>query len=108
MLADVCDDDELRHGLRREGLMGSLFSWIQKTGFALSFFGAGLVLSFIGFDAAQGGRQPAPALLGMRISLAASTAVWSIAALWLLAYYPISKACAYRTRDVLEARRGTV
>jgi GPH family glycoside/pentoside/hexuronide:cation symporter len=108
MLADVCDDDELRHGLRREGLMGSLFSWIQKTGFALSFFGAGLVLSFIGFDAAQGGRQTVSALLGMRVALAASTAVWSIAALWLLAYYPITKARAYATRDALEARRGTV
>jgi GPH family glycoside/pentoside/hexuronide:cation symporter len=34
MLADICDDDELRHGFRREGTFGALFSWVQKTGYS--------------------------------------------------------------------------
>jgi glycoside/pentoside/hexuronide:cation symporter, GPH family len=106
MLADVCDDDELRHGMRREGLMGSLFSWIQKTGFALAFFGAGIVLSLTGFNASLGGMQAPSTILGMRLTLAISTAVWSVIAIWLLAYYPLTKARAYEIRDELEARRG--
>lgn len=107
MLADVCDDDELRHGLRREGMLGSFFSWIQKTGFALAFFGAGLALNLVGFDAARGGAQTPGTLLGMRLTLAVSTGVWAVIALALLAFYPLSKERAYATRDALEARRGS-
>jgi GPH family glycoside/pentoside/hexuronide:cation symporter len=108
MLADVCDEDELEHNLRREGLLGSLFSWIQKTGSALAFFGAGIVLNAIGFDQSLKGMQADSTILGMRLTLTLSTAVWSIAAIVLLLYYPISKERAYATRDALEARRGTV
>jgi len=108
MLADVCDDDELHHGMRREGLMGSLFSWIQKTGYALAFFGAGIVLNLTGFNASLGGMQSASTILGMRLTLAISTAAWSIIAIWLLAYYPLTKVRAYEIRDALEARRGVI
>jgi GPH family glycoside/pentoside/hexuronide:cation symporter len=107
MLADVCDDDELQHGLRREGLLGSLFSWIQKTGYALAFFGAGVVLNLTGFNASLGGMQSETTILGMRMTLAVSTALWSVIAIWLLAYYPLTKARAYEIRDELEARRGS-
>lgn len=108
MLADVCDDDELRHGLRREGMIGALFSWIQKNGYALAFFGAGVTLNLTGFDAALGGAQTAGAITGMRLVLAVSTAVWAVIALVLLVFYPLSKQRAYEIRDALEARRGTV
>jgi glycoside/pentoside/hexuronide:cation symporter, GPH family len=106
MLADVCDDDELRHGLRREGVLGSLFSWIRKTGYALAFFGAGVALNIVGFDAALGGAQKPESILGMRLMLAVSTVVWAIVAVGLLALYPLSKQRAYEIRDQLEARRG--
>ncbi|MEO6004826.1 MAG: MFS transporter [Opitutus sp.] len=106
MLADVCDDDELRHGLRREGMLGSLFSWIQKSGYALAFFGAGLALNLVGFNAGLGGGQSADTFLGMRLMLSVSTVIWAIVALFLLAFYPLSKARAYEIRDELEARRG--
>ena len=108
MLADVCDEDEMQHGMRREGMLGSLFSWIQKTGFALAFFGAGLVLNLIGFNASLGGMQADSTILGMRLTLAVSTALWSLVAIWLLRYYPLTKARAYEIRDALEARRGSV
>ena len=108
MLADVCDDDELRHGMRREGMLGSLFSWVQKTGYALAYFGSGLALNLVGFDAVLGGAQPAGTILGMRLMLAGSITVWSIAAIGLLSFYPLSQRRAYEIRDELEARRGRV
>jgi GPH family glycoside/pentoside/hexuronide:cation symporter len=107
MLADVCDDDELRHGLRREGMIGALFSWIQKTGFALAYLGSGLVLNFVGFSAAAGGTQLPRAITGMRLTLAGSITLWSVFAIALLAFYPLSKRRAYEIRDELEQRRGT-
>jgi len=108
MLADVCDDDELRHGLRREGMLGSLFSWIQKTGYALAFFGGGLALKLVHFDANLHGAQTSGAILGMRLILAVSTGVWAVIAIVLLCYYPLSKKSAYATRDALESRRGAL
>jgi len=106
MLADVCDDDELRHGLRREGMIGALYSWIQKTGFALAYLGSGLALNFVGFHAAAGGAQSPEAINGMRLILAGSITLWSVAAIALLANYPLSKHRAYEIRDELERRRG--
>jgi GPH family glycoside/pentoside/hexuronide:cation symporter len=108
MLADVCDDDELRHGLRREGMIGSLFSWIQKTGFALAYLGSGLALNFVGFKAGLGGAQLPEAITGMRLILAGSITLWSVFAIGLLVFYPLSKRRAYEIRDELEKRRGSV
>lgn len=108
MFADVCDDDELRHGQRREGTFGAIFSWVQKTGYSLSFFGMGLALVWSGFDSELGGNQTPEAILSLRWIFTGSTAVWALSALALLAFYPLSKAKMYQIRDALEARRGKV
>jgi glycoside/pentoside/hexuronide:cation symporter, GPH family len=106
MLADICDEDELRHGMRREGTFGSMFTWVQKFGYSAAFFGAMLSLKWVGFDAALGGAQSEGTILGMRLMLAVPTAIWALAALALLALYPLSRERAYAVRDQLEARRG--
>lgn len=108
MLADVCDDDELRHGLRREGTFGSIFTWVQKLGYSGAFFGAMLSLKWTGFDAALGGAQSPDTILGMRLTLAVPTAIWAITALALLAAYPLTRQRMYAIREELERRRGTV
>ncbi len=36
MLADVCDDDELHSGQRREGTFGAIYNWIVKLGIAVA------------------------------------------------------------------------
>ena len=32
MIADVCDQDELKTGERREGMYGAIFWWVVKLG----------------------------------------------------------------------------
>ncbi len=109
MMADICDEDELRHGFRREGIFGALLSWIQKTGYSFGFLGAMIVLALTGFDNSTAGSVPTPeAILSMRLVLTLSTAVWAIAALVMLAYYPLNRKRAYEIRDALEAKRGKV
>jgi Na+/melibiose symporter-like transporter len=44
----------------------------------------------------------------MRLVLTISTAVWAIAALVMLYFYPLNRKRAYEIRDALEARRGKV
>jgi GPH family glycoside/pentoside/hexuronide:cation symporter len=109
MLADICDEDELRHGFRREGIFGALLSWIQKTGYSFGFLGAMSVLTLTGFDnSTPGGVPTAHAILSMRLVLTVSTAIWAIAALVMLYFYPLNRRRAYEIRDALEARRGKV
>lgn len=54
MLGDVVDLDELNHGVRREALFASLYSWVEKAGSSLGTALSGLLLVWIGFDAAKG------------------------------------------------------
>lgn len=108
MLADICDEDELKYGYRREGMYGAVFSWFQKTGFSLAFFGSGLALNWAGFDASREADQDAAAILNLRLILAVSTFVWAVLAIGVLIYYPLSKQKAYETRDALEKRRGAI
>jgi GPH family glycoside/pentoside/hexuronide:cation symporter len=108
MLADICDEDELRGGLRREGVFGAIFSWIQKVGYSTAFFGAFLSLKMTGFDAALGGAQTAETILRLRLILALSTAAWALLAFVLLAIYPLNRKRAHEIRAALEARRGRV
>lgn len=108
MLADVCDEDELRHGLRREGMFGAIFSWIQKMGYSTAFFGAMFSLQMTGFDAARGGAQTPETILRLRLILALSTAAWALLAFVLLAIYPLDRQRAHEIRAALEARRGRV
>jgi len=109
MLADICDDDELRHGFRREGTFGALFSWVQKTGYSFAFLGAMLTLKLTGFNAANPGGIQSPATIqSMRLVLTVSTAIWAVVALVILALYPLNRQRAYEIQDALEARRGKV
>lgn len=108
MISDICDQDELKHGQRREGMFGSVYLWIQKVGYSLSIFGMGVALNVSGFKAELGGDQSAESILILRQFLTVSTAVWALVAIGLLSLYPLTRQKAYETRDALEARRGSV
>jgi glycoside/pentoside/hexuronide:cation symporter, GPH family len=108
MLSDVCDYDELCCGQRREGMLGAIFSWIQKTGYSLSALGMGIALSISGFDATLGGAQSPSSIHTLRLFLSISTAIWAGAAIILLFFYPLTQKRAYEIRDALESRRGSV
>lgn len=51
MVADVCDEDELHTGTRKEGAYYSVFWWFMKMGMAGAYFVAGLLIAASGFEA---------------------------------------------------------
>ncbi|MFT3782643.1 MAG: MFS transporter [Nibricoccus sp.] len=108
MLADICDEDELRGGLRREGVFGAIFSWIQKVGYSTAFFGAFVSLKMTGFKAELGGNQTPETILRLRLILALSTAAWAVFAIILLRMYPLDRKRAHEIRAQLESRRGKI
>src|ERR1043165_6915704 len=108
MMADVCDEDELRHGQRREGMFGAVFMWIQKTGVAIAFLGTGIALDYVGFDVKLAGHQSPETFFWMRALLAGATSITAAIAVVIACFYPITREKAEETRRQLEARRGAV
>jgi GPH family glycoside/pentoside/hexuronide:cation symporter len=108
MIADICDEDELRHGERREGMSGAMHGWVGKTAAALAILGAGITLNVIGFDAARGAAQDPEALLRIRYILVVATVLPALIAIFVLRFYPLNAAKMTEIRSELERRRGTV
>jgi len=108
MMADICDDDELRYGKRREGMFGAVFSWLEKTAWSLSAFGAGLALWLSGYNSELGGNQTPQTFTTMRLFLAGAPAITAIFAIVALKFYPITAESAAETRRKLEQRRGAI
>ncbi len=108
MMADICDEDELRYGNRREGMFGAVFSWVEKTTISLSYLGTGLALAWSGFNSKLGGNQTPETFTSMRLFLAGAPTLAALFALVTLKFYPITAERATETRRKLEERRGTV
>lgn len=108
MKADICDDDELRNGTRREGMFGAVGGWIGKTALSVTFLISGVILEATGFRVELKGNQAPETLLWMRILFAVIPAISSAAALYFLSKYTLSHARMDEIRRELEARRSTI
>jgi GPH family glycoside/pentoside/hexuronide:cation symporter len=108
MKADVCDDDELASGRRREGIYGALGNLLSKVAGSSVFFLAGLVLQVIGFNAVLGGAQDPTAILWLRVVYSGGPILFLVLCLILLDRYPLDEAAMQATRQKLEQRRAAV
>ncbi|MEM6748837.1 MAG: MFS transporter [Planctomycetota bacterium] len=108
MMADICDEDERRHGQRREGLFGAVFSWLEKLVVSAAYVSTGLALTIAAFDVELGAQQAPETFTKMRLFLAGGPAITAVFAIVALYFYPIDAARAAETRDILEKRRGAV
>lgn len=108
MKADMCDWDELKTGLRREGMFAAVSAWLQKLAAALTFSFAGFVLVWTGFEQSLGGAQDPGTLLHIRIVFAFVPAAAYVAGIVLLKWYPLSPGVMAEVRSELEAKRAAV
>lgn len=108
MMADICDEDELKFGKRREGMFGAVFSWLEKTALSLAGLGVGFSIWFAGFNSELGGNQNPNTFLIMRLFLAGAPAITALFAILALKFYPITAELASETRRQLEERRGKI
>ena len=106
IIADICDDDELRTGLRREGMYGSMHAWIEKAMGSLALILTGVVLVVVGFDQGAGGNQAPHAIFYMRLAYVMIPVIGVSVALVVLQYFPLTEARSIEIRRELEKRRG--
>ncbi|BAM03956.1 MFS transporter [Phycisphaera mikurensis] len=109
MTADICDEDELRTGRRREGMFGAAQGFGRKIALAFTVLGGGFLLDWIGFDPeaaeAAGGVGPEVADR-MLLTLILCQGGGLVIALCVFALYPITRARAAATQAELARRRG--
>lgn len=106
MLADVCDEDELHTGLRREGIYSAAGEFGKKCAIAFSTIISGYVLAASGFDAkiaVQSVETVTNLRLGYIIILAITLGLGAV----FLFLYPLTHARALEIRQTLDRRRLT-
>lgn len=107
MIGDVCEEDELQTGMRREGIYSSVGGLSRKAAVAAAAVGTGLVLKVCGFDAeiAEKVGAPLPVVLSMKTWFVFGQAGFLVLAMFLLRFYPITRARAEETQRLLRERR---
>lgn len=106
MTADVSDEERLRTGQERTGLLYALLIGVWKVGQAVSVGGMFYLLSVIGFDPAAGAANSTKALWGVQALFIGLPVVLSLSAAWVAYRYPLT---AERHRDIrrqLDAAAG--
>ncbi|MCQ2403689.1 MAG: MFS transporter [Lentisphaeria bacterium] len=106
MMADICDDDELQTGRRREGIFGAVRGFIQKASGAITVLISGFMLKFTGFDVnvAQTSGLPPEVAFKMKAFFVVFPVLGCVLAFICFLYYPISRKRSHETRRILEER----
>ena len=106
MLADVCDDDRLRHGEYREATFSAVYALIKKLALSSSFAISGLLTAWSGFKVEQAADQ-APGVFDTMMAVLAFTPLLAlIPAFILLIRYPITEPVARKNARLLKDKRG--
>ncbi len=104
--ADICDDDELVTGYRREGAIGAASVWIIKLTKSATAVLAGVVLTLTGYQASAQAAQTDGVINAMRLWFCVIPSASALVSIVLLWWFPITEERARETRRLLEARRG--
>ncbi len=103
MIADICDQDELENGVRREGSYSAVYSWWLKFAISSAYLVMGFLLVSTGFDD-KVQIQTADTLFWLRFwEIGLPAALCSIG-VFLLHGYPLTEDRAYEIKAELALR----
>jgi GPH family glycoside/pentoside/hexuronide:cation symporter len=106
MTADVCDLDELNHGMpRKEGTYGAIYWWMVKLGQGIALVLGGLVLKLVGFNQNIAIQAP-ETMTNLRIADIVIPAVTAALAIWVMWKYDLTEKKATEINEALIKRRG--
>jgi GPH family glycoside/pentoside/hexuronide:cation symporter len=106
MLADVCDYDEIKNGVRREGVFTAMYNWGIKVAISMIGVCGGLAITYSGFNAELVNQAPRTAEV-LRWVFALGPVPFFIACIILTITFPLTpeKIQALREQRELESRR---
>lgn len=104
IISDICDDDELRSGLRREGMFGAVFTFVTKAASALITIVASYILIWAGY---KGEPVSAATITNMRVLFITIPVILLFTAIWLTIKFPLTEKVARDIRAQLDARQNS-
>lgn len=104
MMADVTDVDELRYGIRREGMFGAVMAFLMKLIAAATPVLAGTLLVASGFEPALESHQSDSTILNMRLMFSLVPASMLLLALLALYKYPLTRERVQSIKESLRKR----
>lgn len=102
MIADICEYERVKSGLRLEGTFGAVYTWTLKAGLAAAAFASGWILIFTGFDVHLGGAQSGETLLWLRLAFSFFPLSMLVAACWVVRRYALSAEVMADVRRTIE------
>lgn len=104
MIADICDEEELLTGIRREGIYFAVYNWWWKVAVSIATVMSGYLQRLTGFI--EGAKTQSDSTLfqlrAWEIGLPAAICLVSV---WLLLRYPLTEERAYEVKRLLKARQ---
>ena len=104
MNADICDEDELNTGTRREGSYYAVYGWWWKAAVSIAYVVSGYLLQVTGYNADLA-QQSESALFWLRFWEIGLPAVLVIIAILILTRYSLTEARAYEIKELLKKRK---
>ena len=112
ILADVIEADYERGGRRREGVFMGQFTFVSKVGQALAALVTGIVLRIVGFQQPRVAgdilTQTGEALSGIRALLGPIAALFFVAGIVVLSFYPITEQVYQEIRKRIDKREAGI
>lgn len=104
MIADICDEDELSSGIRREGIYFAVYNWWWKAAVSIATVISGYLQRYTGFI--EGAKtQSDSTLFWLRFWEIGLPPVLCLIGVVLLIKYPLTEERAYEVKALLKARR---
>ncbi len=104
IVADICDEDELESGNRREGMYSAVYGYLMKIGVSLALLITGFLLNATGFDVDLGGEQLPRTILNLRLCFTLIPSAGLLFALIFVTRIKISPARAAEVKRQLDER----
>jgi glycoside/pentoside/hexuronide:cation symporter, GPH family len=105
MIADICDEEELATGIRREGIYFAVYNWWWKVAVSIATIVSGYLQRFTGF--VEGAKtQSESTLFQLRAWEIGLPAAICLVSVWLLWHYPLTEARAYEVKAQLARRKA--
>jgi GPH family glycoside/pentoside/hexuronide:cation symporter len=104
-IADICDEDELQNGLRREGMFSAMFGFMVKLAFTAIALMLGYILKFIGYEAGANTMQP-ETLLRLRLFVALFPSSCLLLAILNFSRYSLNRQRVQEIQAELTRRRA--
>ncbi|PTX92270.1 MFS transporter [Opitutus sp. ER46] len=103
MIADICDEDELASGCRREGIYFAVYNWWWKVAVSIATVLSGYLQRLTGFVEGANA-QSAATLFWLRAWEIGLPPALCLISVWLMVKYPLTEARAYEIKALLKAR----